>query len=169
MINSGNIHCYLPLRVIIKIVNRIIDELLEADKNQKRKEKIQDGAKKIFQGALRVGAQLTLGNEAANVAGELLSSGEANIGALREQLKELVEEIERRNSNPYKKIIIYVDDLDRIEPKNAVAILELLKNIFSVPNCVFILAIDYQVVVKGLEQNLGSRLQKRVGVPSFLR
>ncbi len=146
-----------PEESLLKIVNRIIDELIEADKNQKRKEKIQDGAKKIFQGALRVGAQLTLGNEAANVAGELLSSGEANIGALREQLKELVEEIERRTSNPYKKIIIYVDDLDRIEPKNAVAILELLKNIFSVPNCVFILAIDYQVVVKGLEHKFGKQ------------
>ena len=146
-----------PEESLLKIINRIIDELIEADKNQKRKEKIQDGAKKIFQGALRVGAQLTLGNEAANVAGELLSSGEASIGALREQLKEIVEEIERRSSNPYKKIIIYVDDLDRIEPKNAVAILELLKNIFSVPNCVFVLAIDYQVVVKGLEHKFGKQ------------
>jgi KAP family P-loop domain. len=48
-----------------------------------------------------------------------------------------------------------VDDLDRINPQDAVAILELLKNIFSVPNCVFILAIDYQVVVKGLEGKFG--------------
>ena len=125
-----------PEESLLKIVNRIIDDLLEADKNQKRKEKIQNGAKKIFQGALRVGAQLTLGNEAANVAGELLASGDASIGVLRNQLTELVNEIERRDSNPYKKILIYVDDLDRIEPKNAVAILELLKNIFSVPNCV---------------------------------
>ena len=146
-----------PEESLLKIVNRIIDDLLEADKNQKRKEKIQNGAKKIFQGALRVGAQLTLGNEAANVAGELLASGDASIGVLRNQLTELVNEIERRDSNPYKKILIYVDDLDRIEPKNAVAILELLKNIFSVPNCVFILAIDYQVVVKGLEGKFGKQ------------
>ena len=68
-----------PEESLLKIVNRIIDDLLEADKNQKRKEKIQNGAKKIFQGVL-VGAQLTLGNEAANVAGELLASGDASIG-----------------------------------------------------------------------------------------
>ena len=37
-----------PEESLLKIVNRIIDDLLEADKNQKRKEKIQDGAKKIF-------------------------------------------------------------------------------------------------------------------------
>ena len=45
--------------------------------------------------------------------------------------------------------------MDRIEPKNAVAILELLKNIFSVERCIFILAIDFQVVVKGLESKFG--------------
>ena len=66
-------------------------------------------------------------------------------------------EIEARKTNSYKNVIIYVDDLDRIEPKNAVAVLELLKNIFSVPNCIFILAIDYQVVVKGLEHKFGKQ------------
>ena len=49
----------------------------------------------------------------------------------------------------------HVDDLDRIEPKDAVQILELLKNI-SVPGCVFIY-IDYQVVVKGLEHKFGNK------------
>ena len=144
-----------PEESLLKIVNRIIEELLEADSNKARKDKITSGAKKIFSGALRVGAQVALGNEAATVAGELMAGSDATIGALRKQLSELVVEIEQRDTNPYKKIIIYVDDLDRIEPKNAVAILELLKNIFSVPNCVFILAIDYQVVVKGLEHKFG--------------
>ena len=131
--------------------------MLEADKNKSRKDKIQKGAKKIFSGALRIGAHAALGKEAVNVANELIEGGEASIGALRNQLKELVVEIADRSSNPYKKIIIYVDDLDRIEPKNAVSILELLKNIFNVPHCVFILAIDYQVVVKGLEHKFGKQ------------
>ena len=65
--------------------------------------------------------------------------------------------LQRERTNPFKKVLIYVDDLDRIEPKNAVAILELLKNIFSIPHCVFILAIDYQVVVKGLEYKFGKQ------------
>jgi len=146
-----------PEESLLKIVNRIIDELLDADKNKARKDKIQNGAKKIFSGALRIGASVALGSKAGELADELMSGGEASIGALRTQLSELVVDIEKRETNPYKKIIIYVDDLDRIEPKNAVAILELLKNIFSVPNCVFILAIDYQVVVKGLEHKFGKQ------------
>ena len=36
-----------------------------------------------------------------------------------------------------------MDDLDRIPPGDAVEVLEALKNIFDIPNCIFILAIDY--------------------------
>ena len=62
------------------------------------------------------------------------------------------------------KILIYVDDLDRIEPKNAVAILELLKKHFQRPKLCFYFSIDYQVVVKGLEGKLGTNSRKRMGV-----
>ena len=37
------------------------------------------------------------------------------------------------------------------------AILELLKNIFNVRHCIFVLAIDYQVVIKGLKDKFGER------------
>ena len=70
-----------------------------------------------------------MGVEAANVAKELLESSSQTISALRMQLTEVVNEMASRSTNPYEKVIVYVDDLDRIEPKNAVAILELLKNI----------------------------------------
>ena len=50
-----------------------------------------------------------------------------------------------------------MDDLDRIDPPDAVKILELLKNIFNIPDCIFLLAIDYQVVVKGLEAKFGKQ------------
>ncbi len=146
-----------PEEALLKIVNRIIDELVDADPDQARVEKIKGGAEKIFKGALRVGAQVALGSEAANVAKELLDSSAQSISELRRQLGEVVDGMAERSSNPYQKVIIYVDDLDRIEPRNAVAILELLKNIFSVPRCVFILAIDYQVVVKGLEHKFGKQ------------
>ena len=146
-----------PEEALLKIINRIIEELLESDTNTKRKDAIKSGAEKIFKGALRVGAQVALGTEAAKVTQELLGSAEQGISALRKQLTELVDDISKRESNSVEKVVIYVDDLDRIEPRNAVAILELLKNIFSVRNCVFILAIDYQVVVKGLEHKFGKQ------------
>jgi len=146
-----------PEEALLKIVNRIIDDLVEADTDKARVDKIKGGAEKIFKGALRVGAQVALGSEAAKVAKELLDSSAQSISELRKQLGSVVNEMAGRSSNPYEKVVIYVDDLDRIEPRNAVAILELLKNIFSIPKCVFILAIDYQVVVKGLEHKFGKQ------------
>ncbi len=41
-----------------------------------------------------------------------------------------------------------------------VELLEALKNIFDIPNCVFVLAIDYDVVVKGLESKFGVKTEK---------
>lgn len=59
-----------------------------------------------------------------------------------------------------KGFIFFIDDLDRIEPVYAVQILELLKNIFNIPHCLFVLAIDYDVVVKGLEPKFGKLTEK---------
>jgi hypothetical protein len=146
-----------PEEALLKIVNKILADLLEADGNIGRGEKIKAGASQIFKGALRVGASVALGNAASQVAEELLQSSGQSIAALRKQLSDLVNDIAIRDSNSFDKVIIYVDDLDRIEPRHAVSILELLKNIFSVPHCVFVLAIDYQVVVKGLEYKFGKQ------------
>ena len=54
-----------------------------------------------------------------------------------------------------KGFLFFIDDLDRIDPPLAVKILELLKNIFDLPRCIFVLAIDYDVVVKGLKPKFG--------------
>ena len=59
------------------------------------------------------------------------------------------------NQNGKKGFLFFIDDLDRIDPPVAVKILELLKNIFDLPRCIFVLAIDYDVVVKGLKPKFG--------------
>ena len=82
---------------------------------------------------------------------------ENSIKQLREELKKLTNEIKGLDTNPFDKFVIYVDDLDRIDPPDAVKILELFKNIFNIQDCIFLLAIDYQVVVKGLEAKFGKQ------------
>lgn len=54
-------------------------------------------------------------------------------------------------------IIFFIDDLDRLDPPVAVQVLSLLKNLFEVPKCIFVLAIDYEVVVQGLASRFGAR------------
>ena len=144
-----------PEECLMKIINEIILELLDADTDKQRAEKISKGVNNIMKGALRIGSSLTLGVAGVNAVDDIFSENSNSIKELREQLKSLVGEIKSLETNRYGKVIIYVDDLDRIDPKDAVNILELLKNIFNIKDCVFVLAIDYQVVVKGLEGKFG--------------
>lgn len=147
-----------PEESLLKIVSKIIDELVKSDESIKKSSDLGNAAKKVFEGALRIGAGVVGGTSGQKVAEELFEeSHKQNITELRKQLRDLVSKVKDSNQQQYQKVIIYVDDLDRIEPKNAVSILELLKNIFNVPNCVFVLAIDYQVVVKGLEHKFGKQ------------
>ena len=84
-----------PEEALLKIINRIIDELLDSDTNVNRKETIKNGAEKIFKGALRIGAQVALGTEAAKVTQELMGSSEHSISSLRTHLENLVTEIKK--------------------------------------------------------------------------
>ena len=146
-----------PEEALMKIISEILDNMLDSDIDINRKEKIKNAATSVMKGALRIGATAALGAKAGQVTEELLGTEENTIKELRHQLVELSTEVRGRATNPYQKIVVYVDDLDRIEPRDAVRILELLKNIFNVPGCVFVLAIDYQVVIKGLEGKFGKR------------
>ena len=49
-----------------------------------------------------------------------------------------------------KRVIFFVDDLDRLSPEKAVEVLEVLNMFLDCEHCVFLLAIDYSVVVNGV-------------------
>lgn len=85
------------------------------------------------------------------------------IKSLRDDLQNAILECLEKDivaGKPKKGFLFFIDDLDRIDPPAAVQILELLKNIFDLEKCVFILAIDYDVVVKGLKPKFGELTEK---------
>ena len=49
------------------------------------------------------------------------------------------------------RVVVFIDDLDRIKPALAVRLLEVLKNFMDVQNCVFVVACDYDVVREGVK------------------
>ena len=57
-----------------------------------------------------------------------------------------------------KRIVIFVDDLDRLAPEDAVNLLEDMKNIMDFENCVFVLALDHKIVMQGLSKKYGKNL-----------
>ena len=147
-----------PEETLVKVLNEIINQMAEHSSKPNQAKKIfTDKVLGIGKGALRVAAGMTAGREGAAVAREWAQSGYDSITGLRDEVSKLSKNL-KKNGQPVKKIVIYIDDLDRINPPNAVSLLELLKNVFDIAGCIFILAIDYQVVVKGLKEKFGETM-----------
>tara|TARA_R110002167_G_scaffold361745_1_gene580313 strand:+ start:865 stop:2769 length:1905 start_codon:yes stop_codon:yes gene_type:complete len=81
------------------------------------------------------------------------NNSKSTISEIREDLEKVIADCIKKDNK--QGFIFFIDDLDRIDPPIAVQLLELLKNIFTLKNCVFVLAIDYDVVIKGLEPKFG--------------
>ena len=82
------------------------------------------------------------------------------ISFIKSQINEVIQDLIEDSKNKYSRVVFFVDDLDRIPPTDAVEVLEALKNMFDVPNCIYVLAIDYDVVVKGLEGKFGKKTEE---------
>lgn len=61
---------------------------------------------------------------------------------------EIVKELFKQNT----KIIVAIDDIDRLTEKEIVAVFQLVKSLGDFPNTVYLLAFDYNVVVKALSE-----------------
>lgn len=72
---------------------------------------------------------------------------------LKNQLEKIV--LDKLEKEKYERIVVFIDDLDRLVPQKAVELLEIMKLFLDIPQCVFILAVDYSVVLKGLEKKFG--------------
>jgi hypothetical protein len=65
--------------------------------------------------------------------------------------------VTENSSTKINRFVCFIDDLDRVVPEIAVEILDIVKNIFDLPHCIFVLAVDYEVVIKGLEIKFGQK------------
>ncbi|MDQ7821372.1 MAG: P-loop NTPase fold protein [Candidatus Eremiobacteraeota bacterium] len=72
-----------------------------------------------------------------------------------EDLHEKLMELIRAKARTSGRLVIFVDDLDRIRPVRAIELLEVMKLFLESEGCVFVLAIDYEVIRRGLEEKFG--------------
>ena len=153
-----------PESTLISIIQDIIDNLIELDpkaKENNRRENFKKIMGNLARRATWMGLAAVGGAPAVNAykaSNEQSADEEPTkqnmIKELRDHLKNLSTSI-KGQPGEYDRFVIFIDDLDRLEPPVAVAVLELLKNIFDIPHTIFVLAIDYQVVVKGLASKFG--------------
>ena len=141
-----------PEATVYKILAQLVQELTKDDPTSKKTFKgflrgagnfLYRGARESLKTIPGVGGMLAVGLEAANVPTQLPEYSESNETASLSDLKKALSEAVQKSINDANKrgVIIFVDDLDRLNPPVAVEILELLKNIFTLDNCIFVLAI----------------------------
>jgi hypothetical protein len=100
------------------------------------------------------------------------SDGDENYIDISAQMLHFRDEFEElvslwRQQDESRRIIVFVDDLDRIRPLMALELLEAIKNFIDVRGCVFVMTLDYAVVQRGMAEKLGRDLQKTSGKALF--
>ena len=92
---------------------------------------------------------------------------EENLFEAVERLKESFQRLVNEKAGDEGRVIIFIDDLDRIEPERAVELLEVLKIFLDCEKCIFVLAIDYSVVTRGVKIKYGNDFSESKGKSFF--
>ena len=121
--------------------------------------------------AVRNISDYTLGGEITGVISRTLDGDTQDIDFasevinLKDRFREAVEaKLEKEHRD---RVVIFIDDLDRLQPSKAVELLEVLKLFLDSDKCVFVLAVDYEVVTLGIKQKFGSDVSKEKGRSFF--
>ena len=156
-----------PEESILKIVEGIIEQIVKTISENDTKNDTLKKMKGIFKKISVSGGKFLAKQVVDKVGGNSdfvddFFSGDgadgAEISQMKNEIQNLIFDVLQKGEKD--GFIFFIDDLDRIDPPIAVQILELLKNIFDLDNCIFILAIDYDVVIKGLEPKFGKLTEK---------
>lgn len=157
------------ISIVVSITAKIV-EIIDSRHKSKFDQKLSrllNFSKNLAKGIAGTAANQIAGEGSSDLINSLLEREREGqtISQLRDELQNVINsclELDAKNNNENLKkgFIFFIDDLDRIDPPVAVQILELLKNIFDIKNCLFILAIDYDVVIKGLKPKFGELTDK---------
>lgn len=164
----------------ISLMSNIIDKLNK--QNGVTKESIDfkntlKGLGNVVKKAAYVVTDYYLGGEAAEqlraISGDDEPSAETDpakaIELLKTQFQNCVNKIveSKTPGKPDGRVIIFVDDLDRLQPMKAVEFLESMKLFLDCDRCVFVLAIDYGVVTRGVKAKYGQDFDDEKGRSFF--
>ena len=145
----------LPFFLLNKLINEVADNQIEL------KEKSLSIVKNLFEIGTSV---LTGGITNGKFITDVIDN---NVIEKIEKLKSTFEKLIQNKVGENGRVVIFVDDLDRLEPKKAIELLEVLKIFLDCKNCIFVLAIDYSVVVSGVKDKYGLNFDAEKGKSFF--
>ncbi len=158
----------------ISFLSRLIADL-ETEQGQKSNG-IKNALRTISRVAKTAGviaADTFIGGKAADtVESGFAAFSEQNDPDMPQAINELKAQFQAAVNNKIQhsgkdRLVIFIDDLDRLYPGKAVELLEVLKLFLDCDNCVFVLAIDYAVVSQGVKQKYGDLLGEEKGRSFF--
>ena len=156
----------LGLQLLVNVVERIAQENKDSGNTIKALQYIRGvaarsvTAKAVVAGSVnKLSGGIMDGQTFANGMWDGLGGGAA-VNDIQERFRELVLELVTTARSKGKdqitgRVIVFIDDLDRIRPERAVEMLEVLKNFMDVEHCVFVIACDYEVVRQGVRAKFG--------------
>ena len=100
-----------------------------------------------------------IGGEASAEAAAVLADGIKNKFFSIAKILQHIKEIASRQAINDKRIVIFVDDLDRLRPEAAVDFLEYIKLFMDCEGIVFVLAVDFDVVCRGVKAKYGDDME----------
>lgn len=158
----------------VSFLSRLISDLDtdESQKNAKVKKALKTISKFVKNTGVIMIDTLVGGKVAETVESGLQAAAEQNemdmpqaINELKKQFQAAVDDKIAQSGKD--RLVIFIDDLDRLQPGKAVELLEVLKLFLDCDNCVFVLAIDYAVVSQGVKQKYGELLGEEKGRSFF--
>ena len=145
----------LPLTMLNKLVNEVSNN--KESENFKYIKKAMVGVADAILGHISGGA----------LEVSKFLDDEENLFEAIEKLKESFQKLVNEKAGDEGRVIIFIDDLDRIEPERAVELLEVLKIFLDCEKCIFVLAIDYSVVTRGVKIKYGNDFSEGKGKSFF--
>ncbi len=123
----------------------------------------------IARNVVRVAADRVAGGVVEEMVSDVMSGDSADYACeileLKEKFQKAVnDKLEKEKKN---RVVVFVDDLDRLQPIKAIELLEVLKLFLDCDKCVFILAVDYEVVTLGIKEKFGDSVSEEKGRSFF--
>ncbi len=153
----------------IVMISYFIEILTEGESKKNLIKKMSHLAGGIAKIGLTAATEQVLGGAAAESVKGSLEGGNINHAKIISELKNDLEKAvsEKLLADGKDRLVIFIDDLDRIQPEKAVELLEILKVFMDIDNSVYVLAVDYKVVSQGISSKFGNNVSEEKGKSFF--
>ena len=143
------------------LIQSILYKIADESPNKELVKKVKKLAGKVAWNFMKTGIStltqgVITGKNLDNVKDTLMKENEEKIQYINHFEKSFEDAINDYTNG--KKLVIFIDDLDRCSPDNAITVLESLKLFIGEANCVFLLGMDHQIIEQGIQYKYGGKI-----------